>query len=249
MRDLTMASLFAGIGGFEEAGRRNGIKTKWNCEIDEDKRRILNRHFPDAIQYADIRNVHYPEHVDILTGGFPCQDISGALKNKESKGISGERSGLWKEYARLLGEVRPSVIVFENSPRIVVSGLEQVLCDLTRGGYMCEWRPVYATQFGYPHYRKRTYGIAYATGIGWESVIKQGGLIYKAIQSGDSRVKTTDLLLSLKRYERDSDFSAVRMDDGLRKELDLRRIHGCGNAVVVDIPEAILKQIKLHWPT
>ncbi|GAB3318055.1 hypothetical protein GCM10027299_09540 [Larkinella ripae] len=245
--NLTMGSLFAGIGGFEEAGRRNDIKTLWNCEIDPFKRKILKKNFPDAYQYGDIREVKNPPSVDILTGGFPCQDLSIANQSKKGvKGIDGHRSGLWKEYARILGEVRPRVIVFENSPMLLVSGLEHVLCDLSRSGYMCEWRCFYATQWGFPHGRKRIYGIAYSIGFGWEDHIKTSPLLQKVLPE---RTPRQDFVpVSFKRYDRHSDYESVRMDDGFSQELDKGRIHGCGNAIVVDIGEAILKQIKLHWP-
>jgi DNA (cytosine-5)-methyltransferase 1 len=247
MSELTMGSLFAGTGGFELAAERNGIKPLWNCEIDELKRQKLKKNFPDVQQYADIRDLHYPQHVDILTGGFPCQDISSAAGHRAT-GINGQRSGLWKHYARLLGEVRPSVIVFENSPRIVVSGLEQVLCDLARHGYDAEWRPFYAAQFGYNHYRKRTYGVAFARSSGWESCLKKGGILEKVLSGKNLPPKSPPEAVPTKRYDRHSDYESVRMDDGFSKELDKFRIHDCGNAVVVDIPQAIFYQLKLHWP-
>lgn len=247
MRELTMGSLFAGTGGFELAGQLNGIKTLWNCEIDDLKRQKLKKNFPHAQQYADIRDCRYPERVDILTGGFPCQDLSIANQSRlATKGISGPRSGLWKEYGRLLREIRPSVIVFENSPMLLVSGLEHVLCDLSRSGYDAEWECFYATQWGYPHGRKRIYGVAYAVGFGWENCLEGGGILQKVLPERTPR--QVALSMPTKRYGRHSDYSSVRMHDGFSQELDKSRIHDCGNAVVVDIPQAILQQIKLHWP-
>lgn len=87
---LTHGSLFSGIGGFELGAKRAGIPTIWNCEIDEHKRKILRRHFPQAIQYEDITTMENPPYVDIISGGFPCQDISIAqnkFKNDKTKKI------------------------------------------------------------------------------------------------------------------------------------------------------------------
>lgn len=247
MPTLTMGSLFAGIGGFEEAGRRNGIETLWNCEIDPFKRQILYKNFPHVHQYADIRDAHNPPYVDILTGGFPCQDISIAQNNKGgAQGITGERSGLWKEYARLLGEIRPKSVVFENSAMLLVRGFEHVLCDFSRLGYDVEWRCFYATQWGYPHNRERLYGIAYARGERFQEIVRQGGILQKVAPRRQTRSYPDSL--PLKRFNRESDFTGVRMVDGFRQGLDPRRIHGLGNAVVVDIPQAIFKVLLEHWP-
>ena len=101
--NLTHGSLFSGIGGFELGAEMSGIKTLWNCEIEGHKRNILKRHFPEAVQYTDICLMKSPLHVDIISGGFPCQDISIAnvsnkklWENGKVKGINGERSGLGK---------------------------------------------------------------------------------------------------------------------------------------------------------
>lgn len=109
---LTHGSLFSGIGGFELGAEMAGIDTLWNCEFEEHKRKVLKRHFPNAVQYTDVCTTVDPPYVDIISGGFPCQDISIAnvsnkklWENGKVKGINGERSGLWKEYKRILGEV------------------------------------------------------------------------------------------------------------------------------------------------
>lgn len=247
MKQLTGASLFAGIGGFDLAMERNGIAVKWTSEIDPFKRQILTKNFPNTTHYGDIRDIRNPPAVDILTGGFPCQDLSIANQSKKgTKGIGGERSGLWKEYARLLGEVRPSVIVFENSPMLLSGGFEHVLCDLSKAGYLCEWDCFFATQWGYPHGRERVYGVAYAIGVGWESCLDEGGLLQKVLPQQSPRQDAVSM--PTQRYDRHSDYASVRMDDGFSARLDRRRIHGCGNAVVVDIPQAIFATLLQHWP-
>lgn len=100
---MTHGSLFSGIGGFELGAQWAGIETLWNCEIEEHKRKILKRHFPHSFQYTDVCTLSGVPCVDIISGGFPCQDISiGNVSNKKIHkngkiGINGERSGLWKE--------------------------------------------------------------------------------------------------------------------------------------------------------
>lgn len=147
MSSMTHGSLFSGVGGFDLGAQMSGIKTIWNCECEEHKRNILKCHFPDAVQFVDVCAMIDPPCVDIISGGFPCQDISIAnVSNKKLwedgkvKGINGERSGLWKEYKRIVGQIRPKFIVFENSPMLTIRGFEQVLCDLTKSGYDCQWQ-------------------------------------------------------------------------------------------------------------
>ena len=103
MSSMTHGSLFSGVGGFDLGAQMSGIKTIWNCECEEHKRNILKCHFPDAVQFVDVCAMIDPPCVDIISGGFPCQDISIAnVSNKKLwedgkvKGINGERSGLWK---------------------------------------------------------------------------------------------------------------------------------------------------------
>lgn len=160
----TVGSLFAGIGGFDLAARWVGWQTKWFSEIDEYASRVFRRHFPNAIPLGDITTITNPPSVDVLVGGFPCQDISVA--NARGKGIHGERSGLWKHYARIIGEVAPSWVVIENSPRLRAKGLDVVLSDLMALGYDAEWHCIPASAVGAPHQRDRIWIIAYPAGSG-----------------------------------------------------------------------------------
>jgi len=99
---MTHGSLFSGIGGFEEGAELSGIETLWNCEYEPFQRKILKQHYPNSIQYEDVRTMQGQRYVDIISGGFPCQDISVAGKGV---GIKGQRSGLWSEMYRILGGV------------------------------------------------------------------------------------------------------------------------------------------------
>lgn len=153
-------SLFSGIGGFDLGFSRAGIETLWEVEIDPYCRKVLERHFPNAERFADIRECgkHNLRPVDVISGGFPCQDISQAGKRA---GIDGDRSGLWREYARIIGELRPRYVCIENVAALLGRGLVRVLCDLAALGYDAEWEVISAADVGAPHLRERVWIVAY----------------------------------------------------------------------------------------
>lgn len=247
---MTHGSLFSGIGGFELGAQMSNIESLWNCEIDEHKRRILKRHFPNAIQHTDVKILKNPPKVDIMSGGFPCQDISIAnvsnkslWKNGKVKGIEGERSGLWKEYKRILGEVKPKYIVFENSPMLTIRGFERVLCDLSKIGYDCEWQCLSASQFGYNHKRERIYGIAYPFEVGRTDNTQ----IFRELQEvlSEKAPRQDSVSMPSKRFNCRSDYESVRMDDGFPYQLDKRRIEDMGNAIIPEIAHYLFECIKI----
>jgi DNA (cytosine-5)-methyltransferase 1 len=159
-RQLTHGSLFAGIGGFDLGFERAGIKTVWQVEIDSKARLVLARHFPHAERFDDVRAVgaRNLKRVDVVCGGFPCQDISNAGYRA---GIGGERSGLWSEMFRVIGELRPRIVCVENVAALLVRGIGRVLGDLAEIGYDAEWDTFRASDFGAPHPRERIFIIAY----------------------------------------------------------------------------------------
>lgn len=188
--------------------------------------------------------------MNIISGGFPCQDISIAnVSNKKNwengkvKGINGERSGLWKEYKRILGEVRPKYIIFENSPMLTIRGLEQVLCDLTQSGYDCQWQCLSALQFGFNHKRERMYGIAYSFEIGR----KNNSEIFLPISEilHEWTPRQSPISIPFKRFNSKSSYDNVRMDDGFSDGLDKRRIEDMGNAVIPIIAYYLFECIKI----
>ena len=158
MTTLTHGSLFTGIGGFDLAAEWCGIPTLWHSEIEPYACRVLKCRFPNVPNLGDIRKVSFPQYVDIITGGFPCQDISVA---GTKQGITGARSGLWKEQARIISQVRPRWAIIENSPNLRNKGLEVVLQDLWTLGYDAEWHCIPAAAVGAPHQRDRIWVIAY----------------------------------------------------------------------------------------
>jgi DNA (cytosine-5)-methyltransferase 1 len=136
-----------------------GWQTAWFSEIDPYASGVLARQFPGVPNLGDIRQINDPPPVDVLCGGFPCQDISIIGKGA---GIGGERSGLWKDYARIIGEVRPRWIVVENSPELRRRGLDAVLRDLWSFGYDAAWDCIPARAAGAPHQRDRLWVVAHA---------------------------------------------------------------------------------------
>ena len=159
---LTFGSLFAGIGGFDLGFERAGMKCKWQVEIDEYARRVLEKHWPDVPRYEDIKTITELPYVDVVCGGFPCQDISVAGKGKGI--IEGKRSSLWFEMLRIIRLVGPKYVVVENVPALYQRGLDVVLKGLAESGYDAEWNCLRASDVGAPHRRERMFIIAYANG-------------------------------------------------------------------------------------
>lgn len=159
---LTVGSLFSGIGGLELGLEWAGLgPTVWQVETDPFCREVLAKHWPDADRsVTDVReaNAGTLPWVDIICGGFPCQDISYAGKGA---GLAGERSGLWFEYARIVGELRPRIVVVENVAALLRRGIDAVLGSLAESGYDAIWTTVRASDVGAPHRRERVFVLAY----------------------------------------------------------------------------------------
>jgi DNA (cytosine-5)-methyltransferase 1 len=157
MREL---ALFAGIGGGILAGKELGWECVCAVEIDTFCQSILLKRqqqgflkqFPIWDDVRTFDGSQWRGKVDIISGGFPCQDISAA---GTGKGIEGERSGLWMHFARIIGEVRPQYCFIENSPRLVQQGLSKVLSDLDSLGYNAAWCVIGANAASAPHKRER----------------------------------------------------------------------------------------------
>src|SRR3990167_3261466 len=157
---LTFGSLFSGIGGIDLGLERAGMRCAWQVEIDDYCQRVLAKHWPDVPRFRDVREVgaHNLAHVDLIAGGFPCQDLAQGGK---SVGIEGSRSGLWSEFARIIRELRPRFVFVENVPGLLVRGMGRVLGDLASCGYDAEWQSIPAAAVGAPHIRERVFILAY----------------------------------------------------------------------------------------
>ena len=158
---MRVGSLFAGIGGFDLGLERAGFDIAWQVEIDPYCQRVLAKHWPTVHRYGDIRAIDWSavEPVDLLCGGFPCQDISLAGKGA---GLSGERSGLWFEYAKAINALKPRYVLIENVAALRSRGLDQVLGSLAALGYDAEWHCIPACAVGAPHRRDRVWIVAHA---------------------------------------------------------------------------------------
>lgn len=156
-----IGSLFSGIGGLELGLERAELGTvAWHCEADPHCRAVLAARWPDVPCFPDVRELRgvLVEPVEILSGGFPCQDLSLAGLGK---GLDGERSGLWSQMKRLVEELRPQRVVAENVGALLSRGLDRVLGDLCDIGYAAEWQIVEALAVGALHRRARVFIVAY----------------------------------------------------------------------------------------
>jgi DNA-cytosine methyltransferase len=155
-------TLFSGIGGFDIALESSGVTVDTVCEIDKNAQSVLRRHFPNSKLIDDVRKVglqtHAKRSIDIICGGFPCQDLSIAGKRE---GLSGERSGLWFEFARVIDELEPRWVIIENVPGLLSSNkgkdIQIVIDTLTQMGYTCDIEIKDAQEFGVPQRRRRVF--------------------------------------------------------------------------------------------
>jgi DNA (cytosine-5)-methyltransferase 1 len=164
---LRTLDLFSGIGGFSLGlERTGGFQTVAFCEIEPFCRRVLSKHWPGVPIYEDVRQLSADTlrrdgiAVDVICGGFPCQDISTAGRRA---GLEGARSGLWSEYARLIGEIRPRFVIVENVPGLLSLGMATVLGELSEIGYDAVWDCIPASACGAPHRRDRVWIVAYSS--------------------------------------------------------------------------------------
>ena len=179
-KPLKVLDLFSGIGMFSYGLEKTRLyETVAFCEWDNKCQKVLKKHWPDTPMFSDIKNLIYLEggilhddleggtlfsDVDVMCGGFPCQDISDA--NQNSVGITGERSGHWKQYARLIDETKPKGVIIENVSALRRKGLGTVLQDLHQIGYDAEWHCITAAHLGACHQRDRIWILAYRNSEG-----------------------------------------------------------------------------------
>lgn len=244
MTKLKVLDLFSGIGGFSLGlERTGGFETVAFCEIDPFCRRVLAKHWPGVPIYEDVRKLTGGRlaadgiGVDVICGGFPCQDVS--IANVEGEGLDGDRSGLWFEYARLIGEIRPRLVVIENVAELLNRGMGRVLGSLASLGFDAEWRVLRGIDVGLPFIGERVWIVATPRGSGREGRFEYlRSLGIEATPPAERRNKALRARRSLDAY-----LSRIREDYGLSVTMERRRLHGLGNAVVPQIPELIGKAI------
>jgi DNA (cytosine-5)-methyltransferase 1 len=232
--------------------RTGGFETVAFCEIEAFPRRVLAKHWPKVPCYDDVRTLTAERlaadgiAVDVICGGFPCQDISIA---GNGSGLKGKRSGLWSEFGRLIGELRPRFVLVENSPRLRSRGLEDILRFLDSVRYDAAWDCVPAAYAGAPHRRDRIWLLAYR---------QEDAFCPDAYRLGLHRAQmhvhgSTEL-----RDEQIGDFGSLawwrsepeleRVVDGNPSAMDVARIRAVGNSVVPFIPEMIGRAILEQTP-
>lgn len=229
---LTFGSLFAGIGGFDLGFERAGMKCVWQVEINSYALKILAKHWPHVRRHDDIRT--FPPgrfadwNCDVICGGFPCQDISYA-GNRE--GISGERSGLWSEFARVIRNLRPKVVVVENVAVLNSRGLNTVLGDLAALGYDAEWSVLSACMLGAPHTRERMFIVAYPNDK------------FKRQRWRECWQKVSQE--EWNSYTWSSESEPIRMVNGVSDRMDRNRC--LGNSVMPQLAELIGRRVVEVW--
>ncbi len=262
MSKLRVLDLFSGIGGFSlglervklEGAAINGFETAAFCEIEEFPRKVLAKHWPDVPCYHDVRDLTARvlrddgiSGIDVITGGFPCTDLSNAGKRA---GIGdGTRSGLWSEIARLVSELRPRFVIVENVAALLSGPTEQpggwfgrILGDVAEIGYDAEWHCIRASAVGLPQPRDRVWIIAYPSEERNERLITSED-ISEFRQGWEGRPADLQSIANAP-FERGNSYPQPllrRMDDRPANWVD--RTGACGNAVVPQIPELIGRAI------
>ncbi len=257
---LKVLDLFSGIGGFSLGlERTGGFETVAFCEIEDFPRRVLAKHWPDVPCFRDVRELRGSDagSIDVITGGFPCQDISTA--GKQAGLGSDTRSGLWSEIVRLIGELRPQFVIVENvanllaGPSIKPGGwFGRVLGDLAERGYDAEWRNIPAWTLGLPHIRNRVWIVAYP-----KSERRQGILPYFIDQHQGTRFGFDQAAIALAASRNLRERTRGRIcgePPFLNGTYGVSEVVGglaCGgNAVIPQIPEligrAILASLNPH---
>lgn len=249
---LTIGSLFSGIGGLELGLERAGLgPVIWQAECDPFALRVLERHWPEAQRVHDVHDVSPAtvERADIICGGFPCQDLSVAGKGA---GLDGSRSGLWREFHRVVDECQPAVVVVENVAHGISRWLSPVCDDLAELGYVPAPVVLSAGRVGAPHYRARAFVVADTDGQFLRLVQQRAPARRSAravrdegqaepVDHGQSRGST---LASAWRAKPD----VGGVGNGVPAGLDMRsqradRLRVLGNAVVPQVAEAIGRAI------
>ena len=230
---MKIGSLFAGIGGLELGLERAGLgAVAWQVEIDPFCRSILAKHWPKAERFVDVRTVGVQNlaPVDVICGGFPCQDVSQAASRRPKPGLGGHLSSLWEEFARVIGEMRPRVVVVENVASGKQRWLPQVRRDLHLLGYASDALEIAASDVQAPHARKRIFVVGHPY---------FDGKLVIAFDEEMARLPQ-DAGTMWNGWEHEP--RSLRMDDGIPFGVD--RLRALGNAVVPQCAEAIGRMIR-----
>jgi DNA (cytosine-5)-methyltransferase 1 len=233
LRKLRVLDLFSGAGMFSLGLERSGgFKTIAFCEIEDYPRRVLAKHWPGVQIYNDVREINRSRlnadgiQPDVIVGGFPCQDLSFAGKGA---GLGGDQSGLWREFIRLIREVRPSFVIVENVAALLRRGIGDVLGGLAEAGYDAEWDCISASFVGAPHNRDRIWIVAYPKRDEQSWPEPCFGAVGRMGRGGQ--------YIPWDTYWKDALAEIRRMDDGNARSVD--RADMIRNSLVPQIPELI----------
>jgi DNA (cytosine-5)-methyltransferase 1 len=256
---MTHLGLFEGIGGFSLAAKWMGWETLAWCEWNEFGQKVLRYHFPEAEGFGDITKTDftkYANRIDILTGGFPCQDASIAKQDgKGQSGLDGSRTGLWREMVRAIEEVKPKFVVAENVENILRTNngrdFATILGELVRMGFNCEWRVCRASEVGGCHHRARVFMVAYSNGIR----LQQGESFFcNVVKEASQKRRMCCGAASSVGASWPIEPSVSFVDDGLSNRLDgitfskwrAESIKAGGNAIVPQVAYQIFKAIEQY---
>jgi DNA (cytosine-5)-methyltransferase 1 len=245
--------LFSGIGGFALAARMAGIPIKkhFYSDISPYALKVYAKNFPEAEALGDISRIDYsklPKGRWIITGGFPCQDISNAKTT--GTGLSGSRSGLWWEMRKAVIELRPEILLAENVSALCGKGLDRVLLSLAEIGFDAEWKVIRASSVGCPHRRERVWIVAYPNGIGLDNAcgITESETPRREMgNDGLTSVATNRHTVSFDRKRAEAERTIYGRalvdgsDNGLSERLDRNRC--LGNAIVPQIAANIFENM------
>lgn len=247
---LTHLDLFSGIGGFALAARWAGLQTIQFVEIDPFCQKVLKKHWPEVPIHDDVTTFRWDgERPFLLTGGFPCQDLSSA---GQRAGIWGGRSGLWRELYKQMRDLRPQYTIIENVTGLLSGDngrwFQRLLTDLAEGGFHVEWECIPASSIGAPHSRDRVYLVAYPSENGWLRIYSKTNIKSRRNVGYDMRIDWFGCGEGFwsgweteTRQEVLSKPLLCREDDGFSEALD--RISALGNAIVPQIAYEIIKAI------
>lgn len=247
MSKLRVLDLFSGIGGFSLGlERTGGFETVAFCEIEPFPRKVLAKHWPHVPCYEDVRTLTAERlaadgiAVDVICGGFPCQDLSKARGSHGlGAGLDGDRSGLWSEIVRLAGELGPRFVIVENVTDILSRGLDRVLGDLAEIGFDAEWHCISASTIGAPHVRDRFWLVAQPNSERLEGQHRQGEQARNAGRGRDASAWSLPWAVAATHWLPEP--AVCRVADGFPARVD--RLRALGNAVVPQIPELIGRAI------
>lgn len=233
-KKLRVLDLFSGIGGFSLGlERTGGFETVAFCEIEAFPRKVLAKHWPNVPCYDDVRTLTAARlaadgiAVDVICGGFPCQDLSEAGGRA---GIDGERSGLWRDFARLIGDIRPEVAIVENVPELLSGDagrwFGRVLGDVASLGYHAQWDCIHAANIGAAHIRDRLWLAAFLSHASQERCVERWReqFAQSCAPAGDIHSFTNEPM-------------PPRVVDGVPHRMD--RVGSCGNSIIPKIAELI----------